>query len=381
MYLTYTNDTNAAEEHLRQRSDPRAGRVRDLLALPDLTRTSNSPVRFVVEAVMRATALAGCDVVEVPRIVPVERNFDLLQTPADHPSRRPSDTYYVSDTHVLRTHTTAFWPYYLRDPQVLRRLDAGVSVAAVCYGTVYRNDDIDRNHHSAFHQIDGLCLCRSERRVVTQDELAGIVTDIARCIYGPDVACRVTPDTFPFTHPSIQLEVQWREGWLEVMGAGLVHPTVLAALGLDPAVYNGWAFGFGLERLAMARMGIPDIRVLWLDDERVSRQFTGLDAVYREVSRYPATVRDVSMLVDESLALRTVYEAMRECGQSNGEQLIEEVTLADRYRSAAFGAGKESRTFRVVYRSHTRTLTTEEVNRVQEGLRSAMVREFGAVLR
>jgi phenylalanyl-tRNA synthetase alpha chain len=335
----------------------------------------------MVDAVLGSTPLRGCDIVEIPDIVSVENNFDLLNTPSDHPSRSPGDTFYVDETHVLRTHNTAFWSYYLRDPAVRNRLETGNITCAVSYGKVYRNDEIDRNHFSVFHQIDGLCLGKKSTRCIELQDLNDVAVAIARALYGENVVWRISPDAFPFTTPSMQLEVSWRNEWLELMGGGLVHPAVLRRLGLNPAIYNGWAFGFGIDRLAMVKMEIPDIRILWLDDERVTRQFTGPDAVYHEVSKYPATIRDISMIIDRAVNMNRIYEIMRECGHAAGEDLIEEVKLIDQYAHAKFGAGKVGYTFRLVYRSAVRTLIAEEINRVQEEVRTAVLSELGAILR
>jgi phenylalanyl-tRNA synthetase alpha chain len=379
MHIKY-NDTGN-DNPLVTPGDPQSIRISRLKNLPDLSRTERSVVRLVVDRVLGVQSLAGCDIVDIPDILTVETNFDLLNIAADHPSRRIGDTYYVDDSHVLRTQTTSFWPYYLRDPQIVRRLEQGDIVKAVCYGKVYRRDEIDRHHYPVFHQIDGVCLCRKDRNPITPGDLSLVTTQIARAICGPDIVYREIVDAFPFTEPSMQLEVLWHDEWLELMGAGLVHGTVLQKLGLDPLVYNGWAFGFGLDRLAMVKKSIPDIRILWSKDPRVTDQFTDLETPYRDISRYPSTFRDISVLVDETLEVNRMYEMMRESGYAAEEDLIEEVRCIDRYASEKLGVGRVSYTFRIVYRSNIRTLTTEEVNSIQEMIRLAMAQEFNAVLR
>jgi phenylalanyl-tRNA synthetase alpha chain len=309
--MRYPPTHNNALTRLDQRSDPDAVRIKKLLALPDLTRQTNSPVHYVIEAIKAVDLLAGHDDVGIPEIVSVEENFDLLATPSDHPSRSRGDTFYVDDRHVLRTQTTTMWPYYLRDQAVVQRLHEAGQVMALSYGKVYRNDEIDRGHGQLFHQIDGLGVCRNALKQYSIDDLVAILVGIARSIYGPAVEWRVEPDTFPFTDPSIELQINRHGAWTEVLGAGLVNPVVLTRLGIDPAQYNGWAFGFGVDRLAMIKMEIPDIRILWSTDERITRQFTGLDSTYTEVSKCPPTDRDISFLIGTKVALNRIYGLMR----------------------------------------------------------------------
>lgn len=348
---------------LERRDDFEALRIRRLLQLPDLTRTEHSPVKFIVDAIVRLPRFQDFDLLEIPRIVSTEDNFDVLNTPADHPSRRTTDTYYVTATALLRTHTTTMWPYYVRSPSTKERLARDGMLRALCFGSVYRKDEIDRHHYPVFHQIDGLYVCSRSKQVLTLDDLAGVLADIVRAIYGPDVEWRVIPDAFPFTHPSLQVEVRWKGNWMEVLGAGLVHEAVLRNFDFDPAVYNGWAFGFGVDRLAMIKMGIPDIRILWSNDPRIQGQFRDLGSLYREVSKYPSIIRDISFVVAAGRSLNEFYEIVRE----EGGDLVEEVRLLDTFRDEKkFGKGKISHTFRVTYRSHERTLTNEEVNRIQD---------------
>ncbi|HEX2955774.1 MAG TPA: hypothetical protein VHO70_03015, partial [Chitinispirillaceae bacterium] len=283
---------------------------------------------------------------------------------------------------VLRTQTTTMWSYYLRDSDIISKLESNGSVRAICHGNVYRKDEIDRNHYPVFHQIDGLSVTRREIQEYTTDDLAQILVEIAQSIFGSDVKYQIEPDTFPFTEPSIQLHVYWNEQWLEIVGAGLVNKNVLSLLGIDPVIYNGWAFGFGLDRIAMIKMNIPDIRILWSTDERITKQFTGLDSRYTSVSKYPPTDRDISIIVRKDIAVNDLFGTMRDCGYNSSEDLIEEVNLLDSFENEKkFGKDRISYMFRIRYRSHLRTLTTEEINGIQELLRLRVVEEFGATLR
>src|SRR3989338_6351797 len=163
---------------------------------------------------------------------------------------------------------TVMWPYYLRDHEVLQRLEEEGNVGLLASGIVFRKDEIDKKHFPAFHQIDFLYICKKSQKVITVKDLEGVQADAVKSIFGPDIEFRFLTDSFPFTDPSIQIEIMWGNQWLEITGAGLVHQQVLKNFNLDPEIYNGWAFAFGVERLAMIKMGIPDIRILWSDDPR-----------------------------------------------------------------------------------------------------------------
>jgi phenylalanyl-tRNA synthetase alpha chain len=371
---------------LEARNDRTARTIKRLFALPDLTRTVNSPVKIIVDAILNLDRFKTFDLIEIPEVVSVRENFDLLNTPSDHPARSPSDTYYLSgntaDGWLLRTQTTTMWPYYLGSPEVRAKLQEQGTLSAVCHGRVFRNDEVDRTHYPCFHQIDGLHIVHRRHGLIQKDDLIDVLVGIARAVYGSDVETQVTEDRFPFTDPSVELAVKLRDRWLEILGAGCVHPQVLRNFNLDPAEYSGWAFGFGIDRLAMVKMEIPDIRVLWSEDPRIKSQFTGLDSRYQPVSNYPSTFRDITFVIPKALSLNRFFEVVREEGIVSGEDAIEEVTLVDQYENdAKFGADNKSYSFRIVYRSNSRTLTNSEVNETQDRIRSAVERELGATLR
>jgi phenylalanyl-tRNA synthetase alpha chain len=274
------------------------------------------------------------------------------------------------------------WPYYLSDTAVREKLTQTGELLALSYGKVYRNDEIDRSHYPVFHQIDGIGICRRSSHAYTVEDLVEILLAIARAVYGDTVQWRVEEDRFPFTDPSIDLQIEQEGTWLEVLGAGLVSTKVLELLGIDPGVYNGWAFGFGLDRLAMLKMRIADIRILWSDDPRITKQFKSIDSVYQEVSKYPPVDRDISMIIDKSVSVNLIYELMRDCGYRADEDLIEEVKLIDTWSNdEKFGRDRISYTFRIRYRSHVRSLTNDEINEVQERLRLRVIDEFGVLMR
>jgi len=364
-------------EELNKRSDIKAERIKRSLALPDLTKKENSPVKIVNDEILSLPVWTDFDVVEIPKIVTVEDDFDMLNTPKEHPSRRESDTYYLDQTHILRTQMTVMWPYYFRDEEVLERLKKDGEVGSLAPGIVWRKDEIDRKHFPAFHQTDFLYVCKKDKRIITLKDLQDIQADAIRAIFG-DIEFRFLVDSFPFTDPSTQAEINWNGNWIEITGAGLVHSNCLRNFGLDPEVYNGYAGTFGLDRVAMIKMEIPDIRILWSDDERITRQFKDINSKFTEVSKFPETVRDISFIIDKDVSLNNYFEIVRDYA----DNLIEEVKLLDEYENEEkFGKDKKSYTFRIVYRSSERTLTNEEINKIQTEIRTKTENELGALLR
>lgn len=364
-------------EELNKRKDNKAERVKRFLALPDLTEKENSPVKILFDQIINLPVFKDFDLVRFPRIVTVEQCFDLLNMPKDHPARKETDTYYLNDSHILRTHTTAFWSFYLKDRGILEKLEKDGEIKALAPGIVFRKDEIDRNHYPAFHQIDGLLICKKSKKIITQEDLKIVQMDLAKGIFGSDVEWRFIPDEFPYTIESLEMDIKFNGDWMEVNGAGLVHPQCLKNFNLDPEIYNGWAFGFG-DRLAMIKMGIPDIRILWSDNPRITSQFKDINSKYKEVSKYPKITRDISFVIDKNINLNNYYEIVRDFA----EDLIEEVKLLDEYENETkFGKDKKSYTFRIVYRSFERTLTNEEINKIQEKIREKTARDLNAVLR
>jgi phenylalanyl-tRNA synthetase alpha chain len=363
---------------LENRTDIKAVRIKKFLALSDLTKKENSPVKILVDRILELSRFNNFDLIDIPKIVTVADNFDILNTPNDHVSRRESDTYYMDDTNILRTQTTVMWPYYLKNPEVLAKLEREGEVRALSTGIVFRKDEIDRKHFPAFHQIDGLLICKKSKKIITLDDLKEVEIEMTKSIFGDDVEYRFLVDSFPFTDPSVQIEIKFGDDWMEILGSGLVHSQVLKNLGIDPEVYNGWAFGFGIERLAMVKMGIPDIRIMWSEDPRITSQFKDINSKFTEVSKYPETSRDISLVIDKNINLNNYFEIVRDFA----ENIIEEVKLIDEFENEAkFGVGKKSYTFRIIYRSHERTLTNEEVNKIQDQIISKTKDELKAVIR
>ena len=364
-------------EYLNKSKDIKAERIKRFLALPDLTKKRNSPVEILFDQIINLPAFKDFDLVDFPKIVTIEQCFDLLNMPKDHPARRETDTYYLDDTHILRTHTTAFWSFYLKNQEVLARLKKEGEIKALSLGIVFRKDEIDRSHYPAFHQIDGLLICKKIKKIIAQEDLKDVQVELAKGIFGSGIEWKFIPDEFPYTVESLEMDIKFNGEWMEVNGAGLVHPQCLKNFGLDPEIYNGWAFGFG-DRLAMIKMEIPDIRILWSDDPRITSQFKDINSKYKEVSKYPATLRDISFIIDNNINLNNYYEIVRDFA----DDLIEEVKLLDEYENEdKFGKGKRSYTFRIVYRSFERTLTNKEINKIQEKIREKTKQDLNAVLR
>ncbi len=374
-------DDSTAKQLLSEvstKKDTNALRIQRLLSLPDLSRKENSPIKFLIDKIIAMSEFKDFDVIQVPEIVSVRDIFDLLNAPKDHPTRKETDTYYVNQDHVLRTQTTVMWPYYLQRPDVIKQLEEIGEIGLLSYGKVYRKDEIDRSHFPVFHQIDGLYLCKKADKEIGMKDLQEVLSMIAKTLYGDKVNYRFLEDTFPFTDPSTQIEIQQGDKWLEIVGAGVVHKQVLRNLNIDPEIYNGWAFGFGLERLAMIKNNITDIRVFWSEDPRITGQFKDINSQYKEVSKFPMTYRDISFVIDKTTSLNNYYEIIRDCAGD----LVEQVETLDKYENAEkFGADKISYTFRIVYRSPERTLTNEEINVIQDTIRTRTVQDLSAVLR
>lgn len=372
----------AQEEILKKlasRTDVQAERLKRYLALPDLTRLDGNPVKAVTDIVINLPSLKNFDLIETPWIIQPEIVFDLFNFPKDHPARTQSDTYYIDDTHILRPHTSLMWKYYLELDLVRKKLDTHGSVGALCYGTVFRRDEIDWQHSNVIHHIDGLYICKKEVALLEQSDLEDILWEVARSLFGKEIKAEFRVDHFPYTDPSLEMNIAWDDKWVEILGAGIVHPQVIKNLGFDPSVYNGWAFGFGADRLAMIKMRIPDIRLLRSTDERVIRQFANIENVYQAVSKYPSVVRDISFVVAKNkFNINRYYEIVREMG----DDLIEEVKILDQYDDEKkFGAGNISYTFRIIYQHLDRTLTNEEVDIVHKKIEEKTMSEFSAAIR
>lgn len=362
---------------LDKRTDAEAARIKRYLNMDDLARREAGPIRELVNNIVGLEQFNNFDIITIPEIVPADASFDLFNFPPDHPARSKSDTYYVDDKNILRTHTTVMWYYYFQQEEVRAKIAASAPLGVLSYGKVYRKDEIDRNHMNIFHQMDGLYLHPTTDRTITQDDLKEVLANVVKAAFGPDVKYRFNDDTFPYTHSSLEMEVDKDGQWVEVLGAGLVNPEVLKRLDVDPEQYNGWAFGFGLERLAIIGMELPDIRLLWSEDPRVVKQLK-LGQKFEAVSKYPPVVRDISFIVKNTFEPNNYFDLIRDIGGD----LVEEVQLMDKYENAEkFGTDRVSYTYRVLYRSPDRTLEATEVEPLQDEVYKQTAAQFDAELR
>ncbi len=205
----------------------------------------------------------GYSIAEGPEIESEYNNFTALNIPDDHPAKADSDTLWISDGVLLRTHTS---------PVQVRVMNAQKPpIAVICPGRVYRRDTQDATHSPIFHQVEGLVVDEG----ISLAHLKGTLELVAKRLFGEDRKVRLRPGFFPFTEPSVEMDVSWGDGWMEVLGAGMVDPNVFEMAGIDPERYTGFAFGMGIERIAMLRHGIPDIRMFYDNDVRFLSQFPG----------------------------------------------------------------------------------------------------------
>ena len=384
MYIKISRDDEMRlREELAARTDFEARREQRYLTMPDLSRTPGNPLEEIITRVKALSFFKDFDIIEIPEIVPADISFDLFDFSADHPARSRSDTYYVDNKNILRTHDTVFWYYYLQHPEIKARIARGEHMGALCYGKVYRKDEIDSRHMNVFHQLGGWYIAPDAEKIEVED-LQEALSAIAKSIFGEQAVIRFNPDTFPYTDPSLELEMNVKgtaaEGpakgeWLELLGGGMPKKSVLKKMGIEG--YHGWAFGFGLERLAIASMALPDIRLLWSNDARITKQLV-LGQAYREVSKYPPVVRDISFVVKKEFVPNDYFDLVREVGGD----LVEEVALLDKYENdEKFGPDKMSYAYRITYRSLERTLTGAEVDTLHNKLEETTTATFGSTVR
>ena len=231
------------------------------------------PLNLVVNDMIDIFQSMGFDVVDGPEVETDHYNFECLNVPADHPARDMQDTFYLGDNLLLRTQTSA--------AQIRTMETRKPPIRVICPGRVYRADEVDATHSPVFHQLEGLVVDKG----ITMCDLKGVLEQFAREIYGKDTKVRFRPSFFPFTEPSVEVDVSCSEcggkgcrvckgaGWIEILGAGMVHPNVLRSCGIDPDVYTGFAFGIGIDRITTTRYKISDIRLLFENDKRFLEQF------------------------------------------------------------------------------------------------------------
>ena len=239
----------------------------------EITLGHKHPLSIVLDEIKDIFIGLGFQIAEGPEVEYDHYNFEALNIPKDHPARDTQDTFYISDNVVLRTQTS---PVQVR---VMENQKPPIRIIAP--GRVFRSDAVDATHSPLFHQIEGLVVDKN----ITMSDLKGILELFAKRLYGENTVVRFRPHHFPFTEPSAEMDIQCYqchgegcrlckgEGWIEILGCGMVHPKVLETCNIDPEVYSGYAFGIGLERTVMGRFKIDDIRLFYENDVRFLHQF------------------------------------------------------------------------------------------------------------
>lgn len=231
------------------------------------------PNTIALEEVERIFIGMGYEVVEGPEVEYDYYNFEALNIPKNHPARDEQDTFYVTDNILLRTQTS---------PVQVRVMEQGkLPIRMIAPGRVFRSDEVDATHSPSFHQIEGLVIDKN----ITFADLKGTLAEFAKELFGPDTKVKFRPHHFPFTEPSAEVDVSCFKcggsgcrfckgsGWIEILGCGMVHPKVLKMSGINPEEYSGFAFGMGLERVALLKYEIDDMRLLYENDTRFLKQF------------------------------------------------------------------------------------------------------------
>ena len=245
------------------------------VTLPGVHRElgAKHPLSIELDAIKEIFVGMGFDIVEGPEVEYDYYNFEALNIPKDHPARDTQDTFYINDNILLRTQTS---PVQVR---VMEKQKPPIRI--ISPGRVYRSDAVDATHSPLFHQIEGLVVDKG----ITFADLKGTLETFVKRMYGEDSVVRFRPHHFPFTEPSAEVDVQCfnchgegcrlckGEGWIEILGCGMVHPKVLSNCGIDPEVYSGFALGMGLERVVMRKYNIDDLRLFYENDVRFLKQF------------------------------------------------------------------------------------------------------------
>lgn len=231
------------------------------------------PLTIVMDEIKEVFIGMGYEIAEGPEVEKDYYNFEALNIPKNHPARDVQDTFYINENILLRTQTSSV--------QIRVMENKKPPIKVICPGRVYRSDAVDATHSPVFHQVEGLVVDKG----VTMGDLIGTLKIFAKSLFGEKTDIRLRPHHFPFTEPSAEVDVScWtcggkgcrvckNEGWVEILGAGMVHPKVLEICGIDSEVYSGFAFGLGAERTAMGRFNIDDMRLLYENDIRFLKQF------------------------------------------------------------------------------------------------------------
>jgi phenylalanyl-tRNA synthetase alpha chain len=292
--------------------------------------------------------------------VSVKENFDDLLIPKDHPSRSIKDTFYIDKNTVLRTHTTAHQAALMKENNKF-----------IVVGDVFRNDTIDKTHYPIFHQIEGV---EAFTDVPKEEAIIKLIERLSSLIeyLFPGIKYRINDDYFPFTNPSFEFEIFWNNEWLEVLGCGIIHEDIIKKY---PQYSSAFAFGLGLERLAMILFDIPDIRYFWEEDERFLSQFSAdkTDIKFKPYSNHPSCYKDISLWLNENSTDVSLINIIKEYGTD----LLESTKEIDRYQKG----DRISKTFRCTYRSLDRTLLNSEIDKIDSDIRLKLIEKLEVEIR
>lgn len=258
----------------REREEQLEQEVIDVTLPARKNRVGHShPNTIALKEVERIFVGMGYEVVEGPEVEYDKYNFEKLNIPKGHPARDEQDTFYINDTILLRSQTSPV--------QVRAMEESHLPIRMIAPGRVFRSDEVDATHSPSFHQVEGLVIDRN----ITFSDLKGTLAEFAKELFGPETKVKFRPHHFPFTEPSAEVDVTCFKcagsgcrfckgtGWIEILGCGMVHPRVLEMCGIDPEEYSGFAFGVGLERIALLKYEIDDMRLLYENDIRFLKQF------------------------------------------------------------------------------------------------------------
>jgi len=332
-------------------------------------------------------------------VVTVEQNFDCLLVPKDHVSRNKSDSFYLNRDFMLRAHTSA------HQSQLIKMgLDNFLAI-----GDVYRRDEIDKTHYPVFHQVEGVrlidriefdkltgttegvelfengdktsykqALHTLDAAKISEVDLKDCLTGLAKHLFGDKIEYRWVDCYFPFTHPSWELEVKYNGEWLEVLGCGIMEQEILSNANVNDKI--GWAFGLGLERLAMVLYNINDIRTFWSTDTGFLSQFANAgpntNVNFKPLSKQPQCYNDISFWLPESeFSPNDFYDLVRNVGGDN----VEQVTLIDEFVNKK--KGLKSQCYRITYRHMNKPLTQDEVNLIHKHIEQVSTEQLGVTIR
>lgn len=225
-----------------------------------------NPLTLIINDAVRIFTELGFEVATGPELESEWYNFDTLNFPKDHPARDMQDTFFIKDKpgYVLRTHTSNVQTRYM---EALSKSGKNPPLAIIVPGKVFRNEATDATHEMQFHQIEGLMIGEN----ITLAHLKGVLLEFFKKFLGPDAEIRLRPSFFPFVEPGVEVDVKVGEKWIEILGAGMVHPNVLKNCGIDPEKYQGFAFGMGADRFLVMKYGLNDIRLTYQGDLRFNQ--------------------------------------------------------------------------------------------------------------